>query len=103
MTGFPGSQVLRDSRIADAGLFFELAQRRGARRLARLDEAFHQLHARARMLERQYLPHRGIPEHHRASLLCRAHFTRSLTLRHLPNFFAKVMPACAGLVDGRDS
>ena len=87
----------------DAGLLRQLAQRRGAHGFARLDATLDQLHTRARMFERQDLSHRRITKHHRANLVDRAHICRSLILRHLPNFFAKVMPACAGLLDGSAS
>src|SRR5689334_14437875 len=89
MTGLPGAEVRHDARVADARFFLQLTQCSSAHAFSRLDASFHELHAAARMLERQNLSHRGIAEYHGANLVDRAHLSLSLILLQLSNFFAK--------------
>src|SRR4051812_811346 len=103
MPGLPGAEIRHDTRLPDARFLFELTQCGSTHAFTRFDAALHKLHAPAGVFERQNLSHRRIAEHHGANLVDRAHVSLSLILRHLSNFFAKVMPAWAGLLDGRPS
>src|SRR6188768_506128 len=99
----PGAEISGDCHIGNSGLFLQLAQCSSTGVLARLDATLDQLQSGLWMFEGQNLLKRGIAKHHGACLVCKVHGIFSLIVLHLSNFFAKVMPAWAGLVDGMDT
>ena len=101
--GTPGSQILGDGQIGDARLLRELTQRCRARPFPGLDASLDQLHALARVLEGKNSAHGGITENHRTRLVRDLGRAQDLIRFQSSNFLAKVMPAFAGLVDGKHS
>lgn len=103
LAGTPGAQVPGDGNVGDARFFFEFAQRGRARIFARFDATFHELQSALGMLESQDLPHRGITKHHGTGLVGEGRGGQSATRFQSSSFLANVIPACAGLVEGKHS
>jgi hypothetical protein len=103
LPGIPGPQIPGDRCAADSGFLLELAQRCRPRILAGLDAAFDELQTTGGMLEREDLPHGGIAEQDRAGLVGKTRVDQSVIRRQISNLRANVMPACAGLVEGKHS